>query len=60
MRISKDGKRGITPQQFQNLLSAFPNMTVGEMEDIFRAYQDTKSGKINDINPKGHEIENCK
>jgi len=58
MRISKDGKRGMTPQQLKNLLSAFPAITAGETEDIFKAYKDTESGELNDINAKGHEIEN--
>lgn len=60
MRISKDGKRGITPQQLQNLLSAFPDITAGEVDDIFKAYRDTQKGKLNDINAKGHEIEHWK
>ena len=60
MRISKDvqnGKRGMTPQQLNNLLSAFPAITAGEAEDIFKAYLDIEAGKLNDINVKGHEIE---
>ena len=60
MKVSKTGKSGISQSKLECMLELFPSITVGKADDLFKAYKDIESGKMNDINARGYEIENEK
>ena len=60
MKVSKTGKSGISQSKLECMLELFPSITVREADNLFKAYKDIESGKMNDINARGYEIENEK
>lgn len=60
MKVSKTGKSGISQSKLECMLELFPSITVKEADNLFKAYKDIESGKMNDINARGYEIENEK